>query len=128
MWDRKKKKDIITEGKKKKRITKKCSNSRHSWKAAPEKPGQALGKDYADAAGQLCQEKVINDWRTVAFVMRKGINLPCRLYFRVLPIKIERQTKWLRSKIFSLIFAWVVRSEYLVKMFELWKRPLLKKK
>lgn len=52
---------MITEGKKKKRMTQKYSNSRHSWKAAPGKPGQALGKDYTIAAGQLCQEKVIND-------------------------------------------------------------------
>lgn len=72
-------------------MTKTYSNSRHSWKAAPGKPGQALGKDYTDAAEQLCQEKLINDLRTVAFVMRKGINLPCTFYFQVLPIKIERQ-------------------------------------
>ena len=58
---RQEKKDMITEGKRKKRMTKKYSNSRHSWKAAPGKPGQALGKDYTVAAGQLCQEKVIND-------------------------------------------------------------------
>lgn len=54
------KEDIITEGKKE-REEKYGSNSRDSWKAAPEKPGQGLGKDHLNAAGQLCQEKVIND-------------------------------------------------------------------
>lgn len=58
---RQKKKDIITKGKKKRMIKKYDSNSRHSWKAAPGKPGQELGKDYTNAIGQLCQEKVIND-------------------------------------------------------------------